>query len=381
MTFSGHRLRLGLLVNPVAGLGGSVALKGTDGAAAEEALRRGATPKAIPRAARALAILAAEGLPVELLVWGGDMGESSACQAGMACRVLGQPGTPSGPDDTRAAARTMLDADVDLLLFAGGDGTARDICDAVDSRLPVLGIPAGCKMHSGVYAVNPEAAGHLLALISRGELANLEEAEVRDIDEDAFREGRVRARTYGTLRVPAEGRFLQRVKSGGREVEELVLTEIAAHVIDRMEDGVLYLMGSGSTVAAIMEQLGLDNTLLGVDLVRDGELVASDVTESQILEAMGDGSARAVLTVIGGQGHLLGRGNQQLGPAVIRRLGRDNLIVVATRTKLKELEGRPLLVDSGDADLDRELCGLIPVVTGYEDEVLYRIATEADAAP
>jgi predicted polyphosphate/ATP-dependent NAD kinase len=375
-------LKLGLLVNPLAGLGGSVALKGSDGAAAAEALERGARPQATDKAARALRRLAEEAVP-ELLCWGGDMGAAAAAEAGLEARVIGAAEGESSPEDTMAAARALADAGVDLLLFAGGDGTARDICAAVGERLPVLGIPAGCKMHSGVYAVNPEAAGALLAKLSRGELINLDEAEVRDIDEEAFRAGRVVARTYGSLRVPAESsRLLQQVKSGGAGNEDLARTDLAARVVEDLEDDTWYLMGSGSTVEAVMEELGLPNTLLGVDLVRNEEVVAADVTADEIRQYLADGApARAVITVIGGQGHLFGRGNQQFSPEVIRRIGRENLLVVATRNKLQALEGRPLLVDTGDPELDRELCGLLRVLTGYEDEVLYPVDNGEGANP
>lgn len=371
-------LRVGLIVNPLAGLGGSVALKGSDDGAAREALRRGARPRAVERATRALKTMGEAAHRLHWLTWAGAMGEQSLGEARLDCEVIGSAGDRTGADDTVRAARALRDAGIDLLVFAGGDGTARDIATAVGHALPVLGIPAGCKMHSGVYAVNPEAAGHLLAGMVGGEPVNIEEAEVRDIDEVAFRAGSVRARTFATLRVPAEGRFLQRVKSGGREVEELVLTEVAAHVMDHMEEDAWYLMGSGSSVNLVMEQLGLENTLLGVDLVRNDRVVVADATEADLLAHLdGDTPAFAVITVIGGQGHLFGRGNQQFSPEVIRRIGRDHLIIIATRNKLRELEGRPLLVDTGDPELDRELCGLIPVLTGYEDEVLYRVATDA----
>jgi len=243
--------------------------------------------------------------------------------------------------------------------------------------VPVLGVPAGCKMHSAVYAINPEAAGELLAELVDGGLVALHEAEVRDIDEEAFRAGRVQARHYGDLNVPAEARYLQQVKCGGREVEDLVVTEIAAWVIDTLEPDTYYLVGSGSTVAVVMEQLGLPNTLLGVDIIRNEEVVAADVGADRILEVIGDAPARALLTVIGGQGHLFGRGNQQFSPAVIRRLGKGRIDILASRTKLGTLEGRPLVVDTGDAELDRALCGLWPVISGYEDTLLYRVATDA----
>lgn len=377
-----RRLKLGLLVNPLAGLGGAVALKGSDGAAAAEALERGAQPHASEKAARALRYLVAESTP-ELICWGGDMGEVAAAEAGLPARVVGYPAEQSSPEDTTEAARALFEAGADMLLFAGGDGTARDICAAVGHGLPVLGIPAGCKMHSGVYAVNPEAAGRLLAGLSRGELVNLDEAEVRDIDEDAFREGRVVARTYGTLRVPAESQqLLQQVKNGGGGSDELARTELAARIAEDLEDDTWYLMGSGSTVEAVMEELGLDNTLLGVDLVRNDTVVAADSGADQILEHLADGApARAVLTFIGGQGHLFGRGNQQFSPEVIRRVGREHLQIVATRGKLRGLEGRPLLVDTGDPDLDQALCGLVPVLTGYEDQVLYPVDNGRSEGP
>lgn len=369
-------LKIGLIVNPLAGIGGPTGLKGSDGEeTVAEALRRGARPQAADRAARALQELA--GQPVQLLTWQGAMGEDSAVAAGISAEVLGQHTGRSTPADTRQAAAAMLEQGVDLLLFAGGDGTARDICDVVGSRLPVLGIPAGCKMHSAVYAVNPEAAGRLLLQLCRGGLVGVAEAEVRDIDEEAFRQGIVRARHYGVMRVPQDGRFVQQVKCGGQENETLAQVELAAWLVSQLDDDCFWLMGSGSTVAEVMTQLGLPNTLLGVDIVRAGEVVAADVSAGQILELISDAPARALITVIGGQGHLFGRGNQQFSPAVIRKLGRDNLVVAATRAKLAALNGRPLLVDSGDPELDRQLCGLIPVVAGYDDTLLVQVSTDA----
>ena len=262
----------------------------------------------------------------------------------------------------------------DILLFAGGDGTARNICHQVGDNFPVLGIPAGCKIHSGVYAVTPKAAGEIVAMLIRGELVTLAEQEVRDIDEDAFRQGRVRAKYYGALLVPQEHRYLQNVKSGGKEVEELVLTDIAADLIERMEPATRYIMGSGSTVKAVMDELGLQNTLLGVDMIEDHTLIASDCTAQELVEKTAGHNTKLVITIIGGQGHILGRGNQQLSPELITQIGKENIIVIATKTKLAALQGRPLIVDSGDPELDKSLAGVIAVITGYHDSVLYRIA-------
>lgn len=366
--------KLGLIINPLAGVGGSVALKGSDGEeTARQALALGAEPKAGMRTAQALEVL--QGLEFELVTFPAEMGETTARELGFSPRVIGEivSGNTTAAD-TLNAARMMVAAGVDLILFAGGDGTARNICEAISNEVPVLGVPAGVKIHSGVYAVTPKAAGEVLAMLIKGELVTLGDQEVRDIDEDAFRDGRVRAKYFGELVVPQEHRYMQHVKNGAKESEELVLDDIAADVIERMEPDTYYIMGSGSTVAAVMEQMGLDNTLLGVDLVKDGELIASDCTAQQLLELTEDQPCRLVITLIGGQGHIVGRGNQQLSPALLKRLGKQQIDVIATKTKLQALEGRPLIVDSGDPELNQQLSGVIPVITGYHDAVLYRVA-------
>lgn len=366
--------RLGLIINPLAGLGGSVALKGSDGAdTARLALELGAQPRAGERALQAL--LPLQGLEVEILTWPAEMGANAARGAGFDPVVLGQIASGhTGPEDTERAALALADAGVDLILFAGGDGTARNVCKVLSDRLPVLGIPAGVKIHSGVYAITPRAAGEIVAMLVRGELVTLADQEVRDIDEEAFRQGRVRAKYYGELLVPQEHRYLQHVKNGAREVEELVLADIAADVVESMRPDVRYVIGSGTTVQAVMDELGLPNTLLGVDVIENGELMASDCTAAQLLELTDGRESCLVITVIGGQGHIIGRGNQQLSPALLRRIGRENILLLATKSKLKGLDGRPLIVDSGDLALDAEFAGLMRVITGFHDAVLYRVA-------
>lgn len=371
-------LHLGLIVNPLAGLGGSRAMKGSDGDALRElaaGLPDEQRQRSRERVQRALNLLAAEPERVRFSTWGGAMGEQTLQALSIPAEVLGQPSAElSGPEDTRAAAKALQAAGVDLVLFAGGDGTARDLYDVLGSDFPVLGIPAGVKMHSGVFAVSPEAASELLLQLARGGLVGLRPQEVRDIDEEAFRQDKVRTRFYGDMLVPGESHYLQQTKVGGRESQELVAAEIAAWMAEQMEEGITYLIGPGSTTAAIMEELGLDNTLLGVDVVRDRELLASDADEAQLLAILDEATqAQLVVTAIGGQGHVFGRGNQQFSPAVIRAVGTDNITIVAAKSKLAALEGRPLLVDTNDPELDKSLAGYHSVITGYDDQVLYRI--------
>lgn len=368
--------RLGLIVNPYAGIGGAVALKGSDGVV-QEALARGAVPMAQQRAELALTELLPWQSQICIRTVAGAMGEDIARKLGFAVEVVYRAAQePSSAADSEQAAQVLVDAGIDLLLFAGGDGTARNICAAIGERATVLGIPAGCKIHSGVYAITPAAAGKVVAQMVRGELISVQEALVMDIDEVAFRSGTVRAKRYGEMQIPTALRYVQSVKSAGKESEELVLDDLAAYFVSQMEPDVRYVMGSGSTVAAVMQELGLPNTLLGVDVVENGELIAADVTASQLLALISDRPAKLVITLIGGQGHIFGRGNQQLSPAVIRAVGRNNIQLLATKTKIQALAGRPLISDSGDAELDQQLSGMIRVLCGYNDYVMYRLGAE-----
>ena len=272
----------------------------------------------------------------------------------------------------------MAEAGVDLILFAGGDGTARNVYNAVKDRVPALGIPAGVKIHSAVYAVAPRSAGEVTALFLEGKLMNIRESEVMDIDEDAFRAGRVTAKLYGYLKVPEERRFIQSVKSGGIVSEKQALQGITDDVIDQMNDEeTFFIIGPGTTTRLIMEELGLQNTLLGVDVVRNKKLVANDVAEGKLVELINGHKAKIVVTIIGGQGHVFGRGNQQLSPRVLRSVGRQNIIIIATKEKLTSLTGRPLLVDTGDEELNDEMSGYTRVTAGYGDYVMYKVGYDA----
>ncbi|CAM3675857.1 ATP-NAD kinase family protein [Parendozoicomonas haliclonae] len=380
-------LTLGLIINPLAGIGGAVGLKGSDGAeTVAKALASGAQPKAEQRTRVALEKFQNLTDKVQFLTWGGDMGENLLADMGFAHKVLGHASAEqSCAEDTLKAAQAIAAQGVDLLLFAGGDGTARNICDVLPEGQPVLGIPAGVKIHSGVYGVTPGAAGEIVRGLITGQLTDIRSRDVRDLDEQAFREGRVKARHYGELLVPEAGQFLQNVKQGGREVEELVLQDIADDLNETLEDHMLLIAGPGSTTKGVFECLGLESTLLGVDVFCNGQCLAADASEQAVWKhlehhlASGAGPVRILITAIGGQGHILGRGNQQISAAIVEAVlqkeGMDGLQVVATKTKLKALEGRPLLVDSGSPELDRRLSGTIKVITGYHDAVLYPLTS------
>jgi len=367
--------RLGLIVNPVAGIGGRVGLKGSDGEAiVKQAVELGAVKLSPGRAVEALRRIARIREQVEVITYPGEMGEDEAREAGLQPTVIGSIAHESTTrEDTVEAARTMAEMGVNLIMFAGGDGTARDMVEAVDGDVPVLGIPAGVKIHSGVFAINPADAGELAALYLEGGPVKLRELEVMDIDEEAFRDDRLSARLYGYLKVPYVEAMVQNTKSGSATTDEFSLEGIAADIVEEVERDVLYVLGPGTTVRPIAEKLGLSKTLLGVDVVLNGELVAADANEEKLLELVEGKEARVIVTVIGGQGFVFGRGNQQISPQVIRSVGVENITIIATPGKLATLQGRPLLVDTGDTEVDEMLSGYAKVVTEYGRRVVYRV--------
>ena len=375
--------RLGLIINPVAGLGGRVGLKGSDGVEIQQEARiLGAEPQAFERTAQALEGIVPIKDEFELVTYPGEMGAEAARASGFIPTIIGSiiPGETT-PQDTIRASNEMESLGVNLILFAGGDGTARDIYNAVADRVPVLGIPAGVKIHSAVFGTNPRHTGELAGLFIQGKANRLRSAEVMDIDEDAVRAGILSARLYGYLMVPYRRNLVQAVKSGTDPGEREALHSIACDVIESMDSDSLYIIGPGTTTRAITSQLGLEKTLIGVDLISRKQLAAKDVNESQLLELLIERHTKVIISPIGGQGYLLGRGNQQISPQVLRSLGagegtvKDNLIVISTADKIYALGGRPLLVDTGDQELDQQLSGYVQVVTGYKERMIYKISS------
>lgn len=380
------QLRVGLVVNPYAGVGGALALKGSDGEAIKRQVIADQSP--LPALNRARAFIQVLGENewsrdrLHFICVPGLMGDAALVGSPFSVDILSMD-VPRSSDasHTRSVVQRLLQAGVDLLVFVGGDGTARDVCSVVDSQQLVLGVPAGVKMHSGVFAVNPQGAAELLRHWLRGDLINVQAQEVRDIDEEAFRNGLVRSRYYGEMMTPQYGAFLQAVKQGGFELEELVLLDIAEDLQQRLPSDALVVLGPGSTTRSIAEYWGQAGTLLGVDLYKDFQCLQCDVDASAVERAVAEHREPVfiVVTAIGGQGHIIGRGNQQISADVLRTVGRDNLVVVTTKTKLSSLRGRPLLMDSGDAQLDTEWAGTVQVITGYQELVAYKLGIDNDA--
>jgi predicted polyphosphate/ATP-dependent NAD kinase len=394
---------IGLLINPVAGVGGPAGMKGSDGADVQTAaLSRGARARAGERAQAALAVIASAHPQVEIITAGGTMGADAVRAVGLSARVVYQPETPSTGADTAAATQALLDAGADLVLFVGGDGTARDVTSVLRPGQPMLGVPAGVKMYSGCFAVSPSAAGALAARWLSDQRLPLQQREVLDVDEEQIRYGRVDPRLFAMVPVPYIAGRTQSRKNATPVSEAAAVRIAAAGAIAEMKPGSLYLLGPGSTMMELARQLRVPKTPLGVDVVRiavapktaavdpdvtagsrTGSLVVADASEKQLLEVIADAprtrsapalaNVKAVITVIGGQGFLLGRGNQQISAAVLDTLGPDPLIVVATEEKLTSLAGRPLLVDTGNAVVDHRLTGYIRVITGAQSAGIYPV--------
>lgn len=367
--------KVGLIINPIAGMGGRVGLKGTDGVA-DKAIKLGALPMAPERAKRALGPLKEISKEIEMLTCSGDMGERQAKECGFKVRVVTASNrTLTTSQDTVAAAKEMLKENVDLILFAGGDGTARDIYNAVEGAVVVIGVPAGVKIHSPVYAQTPLRAGELAMLYLKERVKLVKEVEVLDIDEDAYRKGTVKTRLYGYLNIPFEKKYMQNRKAGTPLSEKAAQNAISLDIIDNMENDTLYIIGPGSTTRPIMQNLNLPFTLLGVDLVYNKKIVSLDATEKDLLKYISSNKCKMVITPIGGQGYLFGRGNQQISSEVIKHVGKENIIVAATKEKISNLSGKAFLVDTGDIKTDEMLRGYIKVTTGYKEKMIYKISS------
>jgi predicted polyphosphate/ATP-dependent NAD kinase len=358
-------------------MGGKVGLKGTDGTEIlDRAIELGATPVAPERAVEALRTLRTQlTISLKLFTCSEKMGEESAKKAGFSPEIVNKAsGERTTADDTKRAAKSLQTYEVDLILFVGGDGTARDICEVIDQQTPCLGIPAGVKVYSSAFSTNPRAGGDLTASYLEGE-ARLTDAEVLDVDESDFRMDRISVRLYGYLRVPFHPINLQNSKAGSPLDEDEVSAQdaIAKFVEEELKDDRTYVIGPGSTTAALGRRLGFEKTILGIDAICGRTLIGKDLSEQGIIQLLSQGRASIIVTPIGGQGFIFGRGNPQISAQVIRRVGKENIIVIATKRKIHSLKAKRLLVDTGDPELDKELSGYMRTITGYREFSVLRV--------
>lgn len=357
----GTSRRIGFLVNPIAGMGGAVGLKGTDGKA-DAALKLGARQRAQPRAIEFLRALPED---VTIVTAGGPMGDDACAEADLSSLVVYGPGEPTSARDTQDAVRAIAAAGVDLLVFVGGDGTAADVSEGLAlAKVPTLGVPAGVKMYSAVFADTPQAAAVVATTFDA-----MSEHEVLDIDEEAFRQGELRVAIKGTLHVPTHAR-MQAGKVAGEDDEVEVLS-LAQAVVEDLVAGQTYVLGAGSTMLEVKRALGVDGTLLGLDVVRaPSTLLVKDARERDLLELADP--FQVVVSPIGAQGFFLGRGNLPLTPAVLSRLKiPEDIHVIATPWKL--LMTPTLKVDTGEASLDESFPSYLRVRTGHGQTKVMRV--------
>ena len=371
-------MKIGFIVNPIAGMGGRVGLKGTDGVY-DEAVNLGAQPISSEKALIAIKTLI-DDYPEVLddIKWiscAGTMGKNSLINAGINEEKIHVAYASDSFDagktstkDTVKACKHFVDEDVDLLVFCGGDGTARDIVSTVKKNVPILGIPSGVKMHSGVFAVTAHAAGPMIARFVKGELRT-GDAEIMDLDETLYRKGSWKVQLYDTAIAINEPTYVQVGKASFAQInDDEIKNDITEHIEEELDNhsDTLYLFGSGGTIDYIASKLSIENTILGIDAIYKKKNIGKDVNEKQLLTIMGSyDHIKVILSPIGAQGFIFGRGNLQLSPKIIKKIGIDNIIVVSTPSKLK---ATPVLrVDTGDEGLDKEFVDyeMILVVIGY----------------
>lgn len=365
---------IALLINPIAGMGGKVGLKGTDGSdTLQLAIQYGAQPKSEQKAKRALNKLLPLKEKLFFFTASGAMGENILRNLGFNYKVIYEATMSTEKQDTVKFLKALKNEAIDLLMFAGGDGTARDLSEIIPQKIPVVGIPTGVKIHSAVFALSPAKAGQLAYEYLLDGFFPLIDREVIDIDEEAFRKDKIITNLYGYLKVPLVGKHLQQLKSPTPQSEEQAQISAALQIIDDMDENSFYIIGSGSTTQQVLEELNLPSTLLGIDIIKNKQLIAKDVNEEQILKIIDQLPTKLVISPISNQGYILGRGNQQLSDKVLSQIINEDIIILSTPSKLNSLKGRPLLVYTGNEQLDLRLSGYYRVITGYGQYAMHKV--------
>jgi predicted polyphosphate/ATP-dependent NAD kinase len=374
--------RIGLIVNPISGMGGSVGLKGTDGQQVLQVARKmGAIPNATERARLFLTELFDLKERLLFICPPNCMGEDIVKEMGFNSNIIDQKLFShkislydTNSQDTITAAKEIVNLKADILIFIGGDGTARDVYTSIGQSISVLGVPAGVKIHSSVFCINPEKAAQLLKEFLYG-IAPIREAEVLDIDEDEFRNNRVVSKLYGYMKTPYSPQYSQASKMGSPQTEDEKANQesIAQWVIDEMKTDDYYILGPGTTTKAICDVLKEKKTLLGVDLMQNKKVIAYDLNEEKLLKFISKSQNfkfKLIVTPIGQQGFVFGRGNLQLSAKVLQKLNLEDIIIICSKYKLGTLQNSGLKIDTRDTILDEKMRGFYRILVDYGE---YRI--------
>jgi len=346
-------MEVAFILNPIAGMGGRVGLKGTDNVL-QEAIKRGAQPIASKRGEEFLRALKVKR---KFYTCSGIMGENLFKKLGMKADIIYESPQITSAEDTKKAAKKMADV-ADIIVFVGGDGTACDLLDAIDAKLPILGVPSGVKMYSAVFAYTPRDAAEV---VDELEELSIEEREVLEIDEEAFRKGEFKVKLKGYALTPIH----TKIQAGKDVLGGDGKKEIAEWIIEKMDDDTVYIIGGGSTTWEIKKALGIEGSFLGIDIIKGKKLLYKDAGEKEIKKFLGS-EAKIIVSPLGGQGFIFGRGNQPISSEIIKKVGKENIIVVATKSKLASLKS--LKVDTGDERVNEMLRGYIEVITGYKEK-------------
>lgn len=359
-------MNIGLIVNPIAGMGGKVGLKGTDGEnILKRAIEAGAIKESPYKTIKMLKILKEHKKPINIMTVSGDMGEAECLEAGIKPEVVFVTGGTISFKDTEEAAREMIRRKASVIVFAGGDGTARNIYNVVGDKVPVIGIPTGVKIHSAVFASNPKNAGRAVINYLENNRSILKDREVMDIDEEGLRYGRVSAKLYGYMKVPFDKQYIQGLKSGSNSTDRDIILRISKYIVDNMEEDTYYIVGAGTTTKAILERLNLEYTLLGPDVIYNKKLILKDANERDLIKISKNKKVKIIISPIGGQGFIFGRGNPQISGSVISNVGVENIIIIATPAKLLSLLGKGLQADTGRDEIDALLKRSYKIIVDY----------------
>ncbi len=374
--------KIGFIINPIAGMGGRVGLKGTDGVY-KKALEMGAEKIAEKKAEDTIREFYEKYNSNDKIDWytcNGAMGENTLKKNNVKNIeiIYEKDSKETTPKDTKKACKKFLEKKVDLILYCGGDGTTRDIYSVVKNKIPILGIPSGVKMHSGVFGINTKASAKILHEFIEKNLT-VGQADIMDLDEDLYRKGEWKVKLYGVAKGIVEPTYVQVGKASFQSIsEDYIRDELAEHIEDEMKENpdFLYLFGSGGTIDYISKKLDIENNILGIDAVYKNKNIGKDLNEKKILKFLEKHpKAKVILSPIGAQGFILGRGNLQLSPKIIKKIGLDNIIVISTPSKIKKT---PVLrVDTGSEKLDKKFQDkeFIMVVIGYRLSRVVKIQT------